>query len=90
MSTTHAAFDALYGIRTDGQIHRGALNLDCMPQADLAIAAEHPALHVDVRDYAIVRYAACTLRLAGDIEKASRLESKLERLYSALPRALRW
>lgn len=85
-----AAFDSAYHIRTDGQMHMAPLNLDDMPDSDLSIAANHPALHHDVRLYAGRIIEARSHRLAGDIPTAMRIEVGCDWLYERMPRSVRW
>ena len=46
--TTREEFDNTYNVRTDGQAHTAAINVDDMPTEDLQCAATHPALHWDI------------------------------------------
>lgn len=87
---TRERFDADHEVRIDGQIHRGAINLDGLTEMELAIASEHPALHHDVRLYAQRALAARKQRLAGNIQEALKLEACCEWLYQRMPSALRW
>ncbi len=84
------SFDHEHGVRRDGQIHLGPINLDGMTAPDLMVAAEHPALHDDVKAYARVKLDAFGERIAGRTERAMRLEIKAERLYQRMPEGLRW
>lgn len=87
---SHAAFDATYGVRNDGQAHFGAINLDCMPLRDLEIAAAHPALHSDVRAYASCAIKARTARLGGWTYLALAMECSLDRHFGNIPKRCRW
>ena len=87
---TRGHFNACYGVRDDGQSHGQAMNLDGMPDADLEIAREHPALHLDVRAYAAALLVARKERLAGNIDDAMKVERSMERLYNSMPAFLRW
>jgi hypothetical protein len=71
-------------------IQLGPINLDGMTDSELAEAALHPALHLDVRAYARTQIEARKARLSGDIVKAMKLENVCERVYATIPTKLRW
>ncbi len=66
-------FDAKHGIRTDGQIHLGSLNVHALSDADLVVAMAHPALHHDVRECATLIHLSRVARAAGELTMARRL-----------------
>jgi hypothetical protein len=88
--STRDDFDRAYEVRNDGQIHLGAINLDDMPESDLRIAADHPALHSDVKQYAYGKCSAIAYKLDGEITKAARVEARLESIYYRMPKPCRW
>ncbi len=84
-------FDRENGIRTDGQIHLGPVNLDGMSADELVVAFHHPALHAEVRRYAGVMLDAYAATMRGDIHLASALERKADYIHDRLmPAACRW
>ena len=83
-------FDRDHEIRTDGQAHMGAVNIDAMNEDELVIATAHPALHVDVRMYAALALAARSRRLSGLIEQATRIEKRMEVQYKLIPASCKW
>ena len=87
---TRAEFDTAYGIRTDGQAHLGPVNLDGADLEDLNVAAEHPALHADVRDYARCKAAESRCRTAGVISMAAAWERQADNAYHNMPARCRW
>jgi hypothetical protein len=88
---TRADFDRTHSIRTDGQVHLAPLNLDGMTPDELAVAAEHPALHAEVRRYADHAVRARTERLAGRISEAMKLELCCNYIHDRyMPKFLRW
>ena len=90
-SVDHEQFDRDFRIRTDGQWHRGTVNIDDMDPSDLFVAIHHPSLHTEVRRYAEMALERSKLRLAGNIAAALRLEQKMERVYKTqIPASLRW
>lgn len=86
----HDYFDECYEVRTDGQIHTEAVNIDDLDICEVKIASQHPALHADVRAYAAIKVEAMGSRSAGYISHALRLEAKLDRLIEVIPEGLRW
>lgn len=89
-SVAQETFDHDYRIRTDGKIHLSPLNLDAMPDYDLRIASEHPALHADIRRHAASLCETRRLRLAGEVAQAARIERRLDALYMTYPVSVRW
>lgn len=88
---TRQEFDKLYGVRDDGQIHHGPVNIDGMTIDELEIAAYHPALHHDVRRYAVIMVEAWKLRVSGKVDRACELSDRADRMYkSFIPAACRW
>lgn len=91
MDNDREAFDAEYGVRTDGQIHLGPINIDDLSTSELEIVGNHPALHEEVKRYARLILVARDLRLAANINDALRLERRAERIYQQeMPKMLRW
>lgn len=89
--TMRKRFDADFGVRDDGQIHLGPLNVDAMDDSELSVVVEHPALHNTVKAYASCLREARKLRLEGNIAVAFRLERKLETMYDHhIPKRLLW
>lgn len=93
MTTTNKVavyFDAL-NFSADGQAQRGAVNVDCLSDEELQALVAHPAVNDAVRSYGLLVQESRKERLAGRIDRASRLEDKAERLYTtAIPKHLRW
>lgn len=87
---TRAAFDKTYGIRDDGQASFTCLNLECLPEGDLIVAREHPALHADYRRIAYLVLVARDYRKTGQISNAILIERKIDALYETLPDPLKW
>lgn len=87
---TRSEFERYNGIRTDGQVQQGPVNLDGMTTDELAHAQKHPALHSDVRAYARCKRSAMLQRMAGNVADATGLETRCERLYGIIPKSLRW
>lgn len=85
-----STFDIAYNVRTDGQIHTSALNLDAMTTPELECASAHPALHQDVRAYAVQLLAARDSRNGGYVSSALQYEISADRIYNVLPKSLRW
>jgi hypothetical protein len=91
MTMTRDDFDRAHNVRNDGQGCMTAINLECLTDEELAIAAKHPALHSDVCAIANALIITRALRLEGNIAQAVRIESgRVERLYATLPKCLRW
>ncbi len=88
--TEREIFDLLYEVQADGQAHKHPIDLDAMDVGDLLIAANHPALHADVKDYAGMRANAMSTRLIGQVHRANRAQKKLPVLKRAIPEGLRW
>lgn len=62
-------------------------NLDCIDASDLAVLANHLAT---VQAYASVKAKAMTVRLAGHINEAARLERLCASHYARLPNNWKW
>lgn len=77
-------------IRNDGQTHMAAINLEGCTEPELREIAAHPAIHADVQEMAKIYLESRAARLAGNIERATRLERKADQIYDIMPRALRW
>lgn len=88
--TARDDFDARNGIRNDGQVFLGAINLEGLDIEDLFIASNHPALHRDVRSAANLLVLARELRCKGRIQEASKLEGRVDALYHIMPKSCRW
>lgn len=88
--TSRENFDAAHGVRADAQIHDMAVNVDDMNTADLRCVLHHPAIHQSVQGYAECVIEARKDRLAGNVDRALRIERKLDSLYEMLPQRLRW
>jgi hypothetical protein len=84
-------FDKTHNVRDDGQIHLEPINLDCLTDTELELAATHPALHAEVKTYVGHLLKARKHRLAGKIEMALGVELSAERIYKKrIPQRLRW
>lgn len=66
------------------------INVECSTDEDLALIAEHPAVHADVQRMAVLTAMARIERLSGSVAMALKIEGKVDRLYETLPRHLRW
>jgi hypothetical protein len=83
-------FDRIHSVRNDGQGCQTAINLEGLTDAELEVAAKHPALHSDVAAIASKLLFARAMRLEGKIALAVRVEGDCDRIYEMLPAALRW
>jgi hypothetical protein len=84
------AFNREHGIHATGSIARVSINIDCLTDSDLDVACEHPALHNDVRAYALATRSARQYRHAGEVFKAGSCERMADRIYNEMPADLRW
>lgn len=84
-----ATFEATHDLeRRPRQV--APINVECLSPDEIDACVEHPAVHAEVKRCAQLVQAAYSERLAGNVDKAMRIEAKMQRVYETLPVALRW
>lgn len=74
----------------DKQMQTHPINLEGCSDSELRAVRADPTAHTNVQRMAGLLLSSRAERLAGNIEAASNIERKFDRIYATLPEHLRW